>query len=363
MLSKILVPVDGSALGARAVPCAARLARPTNAGVTLIEAVPDLALIQHAEAELAHAVERLRHQGSAATAAVHCGDPASVILDGVQDRRADLIVMSTHGRSGVGRWLYGSVADSVLRRSSVPVLLVPATCDRALDRQGPIRIVVALDGSELSAEVLAPAAAVAQALGAEMVLLRVVEQHDYGMYAGATTGLTDHAEERRAEAQRLLEAMVDELRLAGHTARARAIVGHPAETIATTAREEQASAIAMATHGRGGLVRFVLGSVATGTLRRADVPLLLARPSRTSVPARHVPEQIAADLAPDGPVVTMMPLSRQELRLLRHGLGELLYEPWAGASDMPHTVARLQARLRSAEQVEDEGRQPAGATR
>ncbi len=355
MLSRILVPVDGSELAARAIPCAARVARRSGAEIILVEAVSDLGRIHHSEVELEQVVDRLRHQDIAARAVVHCGAPATVVLEVADDQGVDLIVMCTHGRSGIGRWLYGSVADSVLRRSRLPVLLVPATCDRALDGSPRPRILVALDESDLSAAALVPAADLARAMDAEIVLLRVVERRDYGMYEGATAGLIDRSAEGRAEAQRRLEAIADELRMAGQDARARALVGHPVSAITAAAREEGASILVMATHGRGGLARLVLGSVATGTLQRADVPVLLVRPAPVthSAVVTSLSDEATGDLAPEGPVVVELPLSRREIRLLKHGLGELLYDPSHDPASTSRPVRHLLARIHAAEQGEE----------
>jgi nucleotide-binding universal stress UspA family protein len=102
------------------------------------------------------------------------GSPAEVIVKTARRHLAEIIVMSTHGRSGLGRWLYGSVAEEVLRLAPVPVLLVPATSERAWPTQRPPRVLLALDGSPLAAEAIEPARTWAQALGAEVVLVRVL---------------------------------------------------------------------------------------------------------------------------------------------------------------------------------------------
>jgi nucleotide-binding universal stress UspA family protein len=178
------------------------------------------------------------------------------------------VVMATHGRSGLGRLLFGSVADQVLRNAEVPILLVPANCEHFWTTDQPASILVSLDGSELSETILGAAVEVADALKAELSLLRVADSSTPMPYADS-----------------YLEAIADRLRKDGTAAEAKLIPGQPAATIATVAREQDANLIAMATHGRSGLARLVLGSVATETLRRAHVPLLLVRPAALSSPA------------------------------------------------------------------------------
>src|ERR1051326_3917222 len=85
------------------------------------------------------------------------GEPTDEILEQVRSARADLVVMATHGRSGLGRWLYGSVADEVLRRASVPIFLVPPGSYEPWSADRAPRILVPLDGSQLSQAALGPA--------------------------------------------------------------------------------------------------------------------------------------------------------------------------------------------------------------
>ncbi len=102
------------------------------------------------------------------------GEPAAVLVDEGRRWGAGLLVLATHGRSGLGRWRYGSVADAVLRHADRPLLLVPATCDRAWPRERSSRLLVTLDGSAFAEEALPPARTMAQLVGGEVVLLRAV---------------------------------------------------------------------------------------------------------------------------------------------------------------------------------------------
>jgi nucleotide-binding universal stress UspA family protein len=253
-------------------------------------AAAQLAAIAEADADLAAAARTLRSEGLSVEARVCYGSPAPAIVDEARLGQADLIVMSTHGRGGVGRWIYGSVADGVLRQAETPVLVVPPAADPAWSRTGDARVLVPLDGSALADEALGPAAALAVALGATLVLVRVVEPLSYGYLYGQpylpTTEL-DFAETKRT-AEDDLAALAQRLRAQGHRVATRVEVGPPVQTLAWIAADEGVAAIAMATHGRGGLARLVMGSVATGLLQRAELPVLLVRPSSV-VPAAEVP--------------------------------------------------------------------------
>ncbi|SRR5579884_313220 len=358
MLSTILVPLDGSPFAERALPYATTLARAAHARLLLLRAVlahplpgtdpalAQLTAVQHAEAALAAVAERLRRDGLAVDTAVYYDEAATAIADAAHYRHADLIVMSTHGRTGLGRWLYGSVADRVLRRAEVPVLLIPATCERVWAGAGALRVLVPLDGSAFAEEALAPAEALAT--GREMVLLLVqVVEPPAPMMANGSLAFDPEAE--LAAAEQYLKQVADRLRGQVQAVEIHTAVGEPAACIAQAARAHQADVIAMATHGRSGLARLVLGSVATGVLARASTPLLLVRPVAVREAARVTPPAAAA-----GPAVTVT-LRPDELALVEEGLEELLRsaEREAGArirgAPGAAAVSDLLARLRQAE--------------
>jgi nucleotide-binding universal stress UspA family protein len=290
-LATILVPLDGSPLAAFALPYATRLAQAAEGRLVLVRATPDAPARQRAEAEVAAVAERLFAAGVLVETHVRRGAAGDVILEGVRAWEAGLIVMATHGRSGSGRWLYGSVADHVLRHAEVPVLLVSGLCERRWPApaspaagvegprpDGPGRVLVPLDGSAASEAALGPAGDLADALGAGLLLAQVVPLPPY-VY-GATLEFTPSAYELDAElgaAEGYLEEIAARLRAEGRDVATATEAGLVAPAIARIARERDAAAIAMATHGRGGVARAVLGSVATGVLQLAGAPLLLVR--------------------------------------------------------------------------------------
>ncbi len=280
--SSILIPLDGSALSERALPYAVRLARSRESRIVLVRATDPghdhVDGLVEAEAYLESIAQRVGKAGVRAEPAAPTGEAAPTILSEIELRDCDLVVMSTHGRSGLGRWIYGSVADRVLRRADVPVLLVPATCDRPWPPRESLRLTVTLDGSHLAFSVLEPARRLATALQAELQLLQVVVPPMEGVYADAMPYTPFDRDAEQAAARAGLEEVARDLRAHGLRVTTHAAVGRPAATIAHLALAHGSHLIAMATHGRGGLARLVLGSVASDVLQRSSIPLLVVRP-------------------------------------------------------------------------------------
>jgi nucleotide-binding universal stress UspA family protein len=205
---------------------------------------------------------------------VRADDVARVIAEVADEQQAELIVMSTHVRGGPGRWVYGSVADSVLQRSTTPVLLVSPHVDRPLPTDRRLRVLVPLDGSELAEEAIETADLLGEALDAELTLLQVVELPSYPLHY-----LPYNQDAELGAARRYLQTQVDRLQAQDKRVTARATVGNPSWAVARVARDVEADVVMMATHGRTGLARLVLGSVATATLHQTNVPVLLVRPA------------------------------------------------------------------------------------
>ena len=294
MLRSIIVPLDGSPLAERALPFAAHLCRLTGGQLALVRAVGSLSVavvtnasaarialarqaveLRTAEAEMAAVAENLRTDRLTVSTRVEVRDPVDLVLDVARLDAADLIVMSTHGRSGIGRYLYGSIADALLRWAEIPLLLVPPGCEQPWATDRRLRLLVPLDGSTLAEEALGPATRLADVLGGDLLLLQVTRPMD----ASSPLVVRSDPEVGVAEAVTYLNALAATLRTPSLGAASRAVVGQPISIIPRIAQEEGADLIVMATHGRGGLARMVLGSVATGVLQRATVPLLLMRPS------------------------------------------------------------------------------------
>jgi nucleotide-binding universal stress UspA family protein len=300
VLSTILVPLDGSALAEQALPFAERVARVAQSRVILARVVPafsaaetstEASIALTAREYLEEVASRLRRAESTVEVAVPKGDAAAQIVGAVAAHGADLIVMSTHGRSGIGRWLYGSVADAVIRLARVPVMLIPSDVSVPWPTDRRFQIVVPIDGSLLSEAVLGPAVELATGLDAEVILAEVVTWPPL-VYSDPIELLPYDPEEQLAEARGYLADVATRLRNSGASVRCLADVGRkPAETIVRLAHDEHADLIAMATHGRSGVARVVLGSTTTGTLKHAGIPLLIVRPPdlRTAQPTVREP--------------------------------------------------------------------------
>lgn len=271
MISNVVVSLDGSSLAERALPRAAALARAGGGRLILLHArwggLPTSLDLEPVAASLrtdgtsveTHVVPTLRTE-----------ETGQAIIDGAREHAGDLLVMSTHGRGGVGRLLFGSVADQVLRQADLPVLLVTARCEPEWPDEGVPRILVALDGSTRAEEVLAPATDLARALGAEVHLLTIVSGA-----GGQTVDATG----------RYLESVAERLRASDLTVVVHTGTGQVVPAITRLAEELGAWAIAITTHGHGGLARLVLGSTATELIHRSHAPLLVIRPPEMQQPA------------------------------------------------------------------------------
>jgi nucleotide-binding universal stress UspA family protein len=292
MFADLVVPLDGSELAHKALPYAAALARVTHGRLVLVRAIETWAAtvpqaIQQelerkpgAEADLDLEAAALRGQGLDVTTAAYVGEAAAAIDAAAASHHADTIVMSTHGRSGIARLAYGSVAERVLGRAHLPVLLVPPHAQQSWPAAGS-RIVVPLDGSPRAESALAPARELARLLGAALTVLQVIEPPNLAYAAGAPMGaIPELAPEKWANDVRPYgEQVAERLRKAGLDASSEVLVGYVAPTIVDVAQRERASAIVMATHGRTGLARAFMGSVANGVISRATTPMLAIRPA------------------------------------------------------------------------------------
>lgn len=301
MVSRILVPLDGSSPAERALPCAVTLARGLPAELVLLRAIwipPDVleilnestvelnAILDQLEAEandyLSGLVGQLRDAGLNARHAVSRGPAAEAILDYAEQAHADQIVMATHGYSGVKRWTHGSTAERVLQTASVPLLLVRVReQDLARDWRQPTpcrRILVPLDGSPVAEQILPTVTTVAQAMSAELILFQVPIAHVTGWMTGdwylPIQGVLDTAEE---DAQAYLTALAGRLGEQQLEVVVATSIGPVADCIVEYAEANHVDLIAMCTHGRTGLARWALGSVADRVLRAGSTPILLVR--------------------------------------------------------------------------------------
>ena len=210
------------------------------------------------------------------------GDVASAIVARAErDPHTSMIAMATHGRSGLGRWVLGSVAEKVLEAAPKPLLLVRASAHAAASTNVSYRtIVVPLDGSPFAEQALGQAQAIAAATGAALALVAVVPLLDDAALAEVGVVPSQASAERQAEIEQLsryLPGVAARLEAEGFTVRPHVVGGAPAEEILHASAAEHADLIVMATHGHTGVQRLWLGSVATKVVRSADRSVLLVR--------------------------------------------------------------------------------------
>jgi nucleotide-binding universal stress UspA family protein len=296
MYRVILVPLGGSPLAECALPPAVALARAAGARLRLVRAslvrnppeagTAEAQICEHERAYLESLARRLAAQGVEAEPELRFGDASDAIVEVAGARRADLLVMATHGRGGLGRLLFGSVAAGVLGRAPGPLLLVRAATARpdGAPFGATPRLLVPLDGSAFAEEALPAASALAAILNGELVLVRVTAQDDPVRDAAPVdeAGAREHRDDvpdlLPAAARDYLERVAVRLRQGGRRVQVEVRRGEPAEAIAGVARERGAALIAMATHGYTGAQRVLLGGVADAVARQIALPLLLVRP-------------------------------------------------------------------------------------
>ncbi|MDQ3854908.1 MAG: universal stress protein [Chloroflexota bacterium] len=302
MSGTIIVALDGAPLAEQAIPYAESLCKRTEWRLVLVRvrsgqrSPTGTGERLEEESYLRTLAQQLDARGLSVDTAVPQGEPAQCIADEARLQCADVIVMATHARGGIGSWALGSVASEVLARSSVPVLLVRQGTGSPLFGAASPRVIVSLDGTTYAEEALALAESYTRMLGAELVLVRVVSGRDpHGDPVLVTDGtdlryLESPIDIGWLEAKEYLEHAVARLAAKGVAAVSDTRVGSPAEQIAQAAREHEACLVVMATHGRRGASRVLMGSVAADVLRAVEVPLLLVRPPRAVETSQPQPE-------------------------------------------------------------------------
>jgi nucleotide-binding universal stress UspA family protein len=227
-------------------------------------ALVDEALRESAASALAGARTACEATGVDVTETVVTGHPVEVILDHAEAVGADLVVLGAHGRGRLARFLRRPVAAEVARRSPVPVLTVPGAAPA--DGVRLRRLLVATDGSESARRARALALGLAATFDARVDALYVVERR-FGR-SGPLRDLLDRQAEAVGRATRAAAAR------AGVEAAVETRVGRPAPAILDAADERSADLIVLGTHGRTGLDRLAMGSVAAAVARDADRPVL-----------------------------------------------------------------------------------------
>ncbi|MCC6315965.1 MAG: universal stress protein [Thermomicrobiales bacterium] len=286
MVDRMLVPLDGSAMAAAAIPFVLRF--PVRF-VRLLRVEPDFSVFDperqaartaHIRDDLAALADPLREQGVEVDLAVRSGDPAEEIIAAAAD--VDLIVMTTRGRGAAARALFGSTADRVVRYGTTPTLLLRVDADGAAP-PAPTRIIVPLDGSPRAEQALPEAARLAETLRLPLLLVRVVdldatlrrigEQRPQSADSGADARYTEARIAAERDAADYLAQQAAPLRERGVAVTTEIIAGTPVFVLLDLA--QPSDLIVMTSQGESGLRRWLIGSVAEKLVREAAAPVLL----------------------------------------------------------------------------------------
>lgn len=318
MFTKIIVPLDGSELAQQMVPYAAGLAQSLliplellhvvnpdavqprgggdhGDGIYLDETNPHAGEVQ-APTEITHkgyldqAMENqeswarayliglaktLQTEGRQVETTVAVGDPVPCIVQEAQRAGHPLVAMATHGRTGFARLVLGSVAGGVLHQGNAPLLLFRPRPGHVAPQQAPRTIIVPLDGSQFGERALPVAAVLGRALGAKVVLARALPMYALvPVPAGPGVFLPTNADD---DARTYLDARVHSLCVDRVDADSIVLRGDPGMEVVRLAETTPDSMVLMTTHGRSGIPRMVLGSVAEDIVRQSSTPVLVVR--------------------------------------------------------------------------------------
>jgi nucleotide-binding universal stress UspA family protein len=326
MYERIIVPLDGTAFGEYAVTWATEIARRSNAMLELVH----IHIPAHLETELFE-VPAFRYTGVVRSDAEYdrevlrreietlderahllasatglrvksrtiTGNVDAAIEREANEFGADLIVMSTHARTGIDRARWGSIGDAIVRHSTVPVLLVQPPGGSPVARVAPTfdRILVPLDGSHLGEQIIGPVADLARLFGARVHLVHVMVPPGDQTFS-RTIETEDHrslrveltAEQYLAHVTKTAAAGIESLSVEVRRAPA------PRHGIIDAAAEIEPDMLALATHGRTGIMRILLGSTAGEVLANTELPVLVYRPDPARRNRSPVTEPVAAHL-------------------------------------------------------------------
>jgi nucleotide-binding universal stress UspA family protein len=298
MFTKMLIPLDGSPVAEKVLPYARAIAGPLKIPVELLAAVdigemgaqltPGKAkfldtMVGDAERSSRNYLNSVaaKAAGVQITSRVVKGRAADVIIEQAAADKNTLIAMATHGRSGLNRWMLGSVTEKVLRGCENPLLIVRASDAIDADSKAALKtVIVPLDGSDVAERILPLVTSLARAMDLDVVLVRAYNI-PYSVYSGSDGYSAIDFEELTAslkeEAAQYLEKKSEELKKQGLKVSYVAKEGLSADEIIALGRATPENLIAMSSHGRSGVRRWVLGSVTETVVRHSEDPVLVVR--------------------------------------------------------------------------------------
>jgi nucleotide-binding universal stress UspA family protein len=318
MYTKVVIPLDGSELAEGVLPHVAEVIRGRNSTVYLLTVVPVARVTpsvladflsssdgtrerQTAKSQLTAYLQALAHELApiAQTQTRVCfGHPADEILSFANDVEADLITVSTHGRSGISRWVLGSVTDRILHATQCPMLLIRAKPQSASQNiQHPParyqRILIPLDGSDLAEQALPYVTALIRPNYTRIFLVSVLSNglsdRTLTLLTSSPPGLhlsTTALSKAKVQLTSYMRSVAAALRERGANVHTAVRQGAPAEEILAHAAQVKADVISMTAHGLSGISRWVYGNVAGKILQGAPCPILLVHPSADKTSAR-----------------------------------------------------------------------------
>jgi len=291
MLHRILVPLDGSGEAESILPYLRDLAPRFSTHIDILGVGigrKNRRVNCLLEEYISRVAAGLQSDGIKAEAVALYGTAADKILDYAAQNDIDLIIMATHGRSGISRWWMGSVAEKVISEAPTPVLVVQSKHPRkngAVRKLSFLKILTPLDGSDIGQAALPYAEALAIKTGASINLLQAISPP--GTIEASVLGGSDWRKFVKAmhdAGEDYLSGIAKKLDEEGIKTTYEVVTGDPAGRIVEYAEDKGVSLIAMSTHGRTGVSRWVLGSIADKVLHGASMPMLLVRSPKMILP-------------------------------------------------------------------------------
>lgn len=314
MYRKIMVPLDGSQLSEIVLPYAAELAAKSGSKVTLVYVLPSVdewyQVHQLYLEEMANVIRWAAKESEGKQAGreitidtqVLIGNPAEEITEFADRTNVDLIVMATHGRSGIKRLALGSIAEEVEKTTNTPVVFIRSKDNHPVMHETVKlnRVLVPLDGSQDSETVIPYIKELALELNAEITLLRVLSTDIQDLLSrvyGCRTQIEELIEQTEGLARDYINNIRTRLQNEGIAVKTIFKHGFAADMIVRVAEDTQADMIAMSTHGMTGLKSWVFSSVANKVLHTSKTPLLLVKSPEAVRAAGRVAEAPAVSVS------------------------------------------------------------------